>query len=294
MGTAFVLYLHHIDVPGWKQVLTPFFLRSNLRRTIAPSASATDWKGVGGHSRWSQACRSLQDVVYLEQLLQQCFLILDQDKTGMMSPWEIEEFGRFMAGRDWDTISALQEIQNLGISDDMFLDIEQFANFCHAGICGVELGDVHDFRKRMITFQDVMNCKRDLLNTMWRKRARRLDEVSRWMLPPGFMLYLLIQGSGDIRYYNQLAPPAAESNRATLIMSGIIPLLLGGLAYVAYMCKRSKPMEVIQDSKKAALEMTISSNNKSGGQKATPEQILMQIRGALRRFQRRLAARRWR
>merc|ERR1711918_273150 len=106
----------------------------------------------------------------------------------------------------------------------------------------------------MITFQDVMNCKRNLLCTMWRKRARRIDEVSRWMLPPGYLLYLLVQGSGNVSYFDRLAPPNANSQRAVLAMCGFLPFFIGGCAYFAYMFKRSKPMEAIRDAKKAALE----------------------------------------
>merc|ERR1712187_869098 len=53
-----------------------------------------------------------------------------------------------------------------------------------------EFGTCTEFEKQMRTFKELVKQKR-LLNTgTWQRRALRCDQVARWTIPSGYMLFL--------------------------------------------------------------------------------------------------------
>jgi len=163
-------------------------------------------------------------------MYRQIFYLIDQDCSGTLDLEEIDDFGHFMVGSTWNRTAAVEFIHSMDLNCDGLLDFEEFVIFCESNLAHIE--DPNFASQMCGGFIQIAERRRQARQQMWQMRANRVDQFARWLVPPGFVCFLVILFSQST---SQLESLMNDNVRQTLlVMSGLVPFVAASALYAVY------------------------------------------------------------
>merc|ERR1712032_620982 len=216
----------------WAEALTPRFPWQVSAVPPRPQTERLNRRSKQGAQSTQEESKEL---LIRKQMYRQIFYLIDQDHSGTLSLGEIDDFGHFMAGNMWNRAAAEEFVRSRDLNRDGSLDFEEFVTFCEGNLEHIE--DPSYASEMCRGFIHIAERGRQARSQMWRMRANRVDQFARWLIPSGFVLFLVVLFSLSADQLESLIDNTVR--QVLLTFAGFMPLLVACATYAVYAMMKS-------------------------------------------------------
>eukprot|EP00929_Paragymnodinium_shiwhaense_P031823 TRINITY_DN17751_c0_g1_i1.p1 TRINITY_DN17751_c0_g1~~TRINITY_DN17751_c0_g1_i1.p1 ORF type:complete len:753 (-),score=110.33 TRINITY_DN17751_c0_g1_i1:112-2070(-) len=123
------------------------------------------------------------------QLYREAFYVLDQDFSGLLERDEIDYFGHFMMGDDWNDAMLDEFMEKADTDGSGGLGFAEFTAFCESCILDHEACKEFQYVSEMVKgFISMTETHREMVRARWRVRGDFIDTTFRWLVPSSVFL----------------------------------------------------------------------------------------------------------
>merc|ERR1712048_638769 len=112
--------------------------------------------------------------------------------NGVLDPTEISHFGEFMLGEDWHEEATESFFNRIDKNKDRSLTFQEFSNFCESVVLDDDSKDVLYVKQMIKGFLRMVDNRNLQTQAKWHYRARVIDLLCRFLVPPVFALSLIV------------------------------------------------------------------------------------------------------
>lgn len=135
-------------------------------------------------------------------LYRTAFYTLDENYSGRLEVDEISNFGHFMLGADWTEDLTREFLEVADVDNSGALSLNEFAEFCEKALLDQQSKDLVYLKQMIEGFLQMMKRRQEQITAMWHHHASCVDHFARILVPPFYMIFLMIVLSLDFEAVN--------------------------------------------------------------------------------------------